>query len=125
PLIKITLDKNANFGKVKEFLYKNTALQSYVSVNMVMLKDGKVPQVFGFKEALLEYLKHSKKVLRNKITFDLNKAKLRLEIVEGYLKALSIIDEVVALIKKQPNSASACIALMQNYNFSERQAKAI
>lgn len=125
PLIKITLDKNANFGKVKEFLYKNTALQSYVSVNMVMLKDGKVPQVFGFKEALLEYLKHSKKVLRNKITFDLNKAKLRLEIVEGYLKALSIIDEVVALIKKQPNSASACMALMQNYNFSERQAKAI
>lgn len=125
PLIKITLDKNANYGKVKEFLYKNTALQSYVSVNMVMLKDGKVPQVFGFKEALLEYLEHSKKVLRNKINFDLDKAKARLEIVEGYLKALSIIDEVVALIKSQPNSAAACIALMNNYNFSERQAKAI
>lgn len=125
PLIKITLDKNANYGKVKEFLYKNTALQSYVSVNMVMLKDGKVPQIFGFKEALLEYLEHSKKVLRNKITFDLNKAKLRLEIVNGYLKALSIIDEVVALIKAQDSSAAACLALMNNFNFSERQAKAI
>lgn len=125
PLIKITLDKNANYGKVKEFLYKNTALQSYVSVNMVMLKDGKVPQIFGFKEALLEYLEHSKKVLRNKILFDLDKAKARLEIVEGYLKALSIIDEIVALIKAQANSAAACIALMNNYNFSERQAKAI
>lgn len=125
PLIKITLDKNTNYGKVKEFLYKNTALQSYVSVNMVMLKDGKTPQIFGFKEALLEYLEHSKKVLRNKTTFELNKAKARLEIVEGYLKALSIIDEVVALIKAQPNSAAACVALMTTYNFSERQAKAI
>ena len=125
PLIKITVDNSANFGKVKDFLYKNTALQSYFSVNMVMLKDGKIPQIFGLKEALLEYLAHSKKVLRNKITFDLNKAKARLEIVEGYLKALSIIDEIVALIKSQPNSAAACIALMNNYGFSERQAKAI
>lgn len=125
PLIKITLDKGVNFGKVKEFLYKNTSLQSYFGINMVMLKDGKVPQIFGFKEALLEYLKHSKIVLRNEIIFELNKAKLRLEIVEGYVKALSIIDEIVALIKAQPNSATACIALMDKYNFSERQAKAI
>ena len=125
PLIKITLAKGANFGKVKEFLYKNTALQSYFSVNMVMLKDGKFPQIFGLKEAMLEYLEHSKKVLRNQITFDLNKAKARLEIVEGYLKALSIIDEVVALIKAQANSAMACLALMNTYGFSERQAKAI
>lgn len=125
PLIKITLDKSANYGKVKEFLYKNTALQSYVSVNMVMLKDGKVPQVFGFKEALLEYLEHSKIILKNKTQFELNKAQSRLEIVEGYLKALSIIDQVVALIKAQSNSAAACMALMNNFNFSERQAKAI
>jgi DNA gyrase subunit A len=125
PLIKITLEKNASFGKVKDFLYKNTSLQSYFSVNMTMLKDGKFPQVFGLKEALLEYLEHSKKVLRNRITFDLQKAQDRLEIVEGYLKALSIIDEVVALIKSKSSSASACIALMETYDFSERQAKAI
>lgn len=125
PLIKITLEKGANFAKVKEFLYKNTALQSYFSVNMVMLKDGKVPQVFGLKEAMLEYLEHSKKVLKNRIIFDLEKAKARLEIVEGYLKALSIIDEVVALIKAQSSSAAACVALMNTFGFSERQAKAI
>lgn len=125
PLIKITLEKGANFAKVKEFLYKNTALQSYFSVNMVMLKDGKVPQVFGLKEAMLEYLEHSKKVLKNRIIFDLEKAKTRLEIVEGYLKALSIIDEVVALIKAQSSSAAACVALMNTFGFSERQAKAI
>lgn len=125
PLIKITLEKGANFAKVKEFLYKNTALQSYFSVNMVMLKDGKVPQVFGLKEAMLEYLEHSKKVLKNRIIFDLEKAKARLEIVEGYLKALSIIDEVVALIKAQSSSAVACVALMNTFGFSERQAKAI
>lgn len=125
PLIKITLEKNVNFGKVIEFLYKNTSLQSYFSVNMVMLKDGKFPKVFGLKEAMIEYLEHSKKVLRNKITFDRNKAIDRLEVVNGYLKALSIIDEVVALIKKQTNSANACLALMKTYNFSERQAKAI
>lgn len=125
PLIKITLAKGANFGKIKEFLYKNTSLQSYFSVNMVMLKDGKIPQVFGLKAAMLEYLEHSKKVLRNKTQFELDKANARLEIVEGYLKALSIIDEVVALIKQQNSSAAACVALMQTYNFSERQAKAI
>ena len=125
PLIKITLEKGANFAKVKEFLYKNTALQSYFSVNMVMLKDGKVPQVFGLKEAMLEYLEHSKKVLKNRVIFDLEKAKARLEIVEGYLKALSIIDEVVALIKAQSSSAAACLALMNTFGFSERQAKAI
>ena len=125
PLIKITLEKGANFAKVKEFLYKNTSLQSYFSVNMAMLKDGKVPQIFGLKEAMVEYLEHSKKVLRNQIQFDLEKAKARLEIVEGYLKALSIIDEIVALIKAQTSSAAACIALMNTYGFSERQAKAI
>lgn len=125
PLIKITLEKGANFAKVKEFLYKNTALQSYFSVNMVMLKDGKIPQIFGLKEAMMEYLEHSKKVLRNQIKFDLEKAKARLEIVEGYLKALSIIDEIVALIKAQSSSAAACVALMNTYGFSERQAKAI
>ena len=90
-----------------------------------MLKDGKVPQIFGLKEAMVEYLEHSKKVLRNQIQFDLEKAKARLEIVEGYLKALSIIDEIVALIKAQTSSAAACIALMNTYGFSERQAKAI
>lgn len=125
PLIKITLEKGANFAKVKEFLYKNTSLQSYFSVNMVMLKDGKIPQIFGLKEAMLEYLEHSKRVLRNQIVFDLEKAKARLEIVEGYLKALSIIDEIVALIKAQSSSAAACVALMNTYGFSERQAKAI
>lgn len=125
PLIKITLEKNTNYGKVIEFLYKNTALQSYFSVNMVMLKDGKYPKIFGLKEAMLEYLEHSKKVLKNKIIFDYNKAVDRLEVVNGYLKALSIIDEIVTLIKQQTNSANACLALMQTYNFSERQAKAI
>lgn len=125
PLIKISLAKNANIGKVKEFLYKNTALQSYFSVNMVMLKDGKIPQVFGLQEAMNEYLTHSKKVLYNKITFDLHKAENRLEIVNGYLKALSIIDQIVACIKKQANSAVACIALMKEFDFSEKQAKAI
>ena len=125
PLIKITLSKGANFGKVKEFLYKNTSLQSYFSVNMVMLKDGKVPQVFGLKSAMQEYLNHSKIILKNKTIFDLQKAKDRLEIVEGYLKALSIIDEIVALIKKQDNAAKACIMLMNEYGFTERQAKAI
>ena len=84
-----------------------------------------MPQVFGLKEAMLEYLEHSKKVLKNRIIFDLEKAKARLEIVEGYLKALSIIDEVVALIKAQSSSAAACVALMNTFDFSERQAKAI
>lgn len=125
PLIKITVAKGHSLEKVKNFLYKNTSLQYYFSVNMVMLKDGRVPQIFGFREALLEYLEHSKKVLKNQTIFDLNKAELRMEIVEGYLKALSIIDEIVSLIKSKTNSALACAALMEVYNFTERQAKAI
>ena len=125
PLIKITLSKGVSHAKVKDFLYKNTSLQSYFGVNMVMLKDGKYPQVFGLKEAMLEYLEHSKNVLRNKTKFDLEKATLRLEIVEGYLKALSIIDQIVALIKSQSSTAAACLRLMNDFGFSERQAKAI
>lgn len=125
PRIKITLDKKANPYKVKEWLYKNTSLQNYFSVNMVMLKDGKSPEVFGLKEAMLEYLKHSEVVLDRELHFDLGKAQARLHIVEGYLKALDIINDVVALIKSKDSTATAISALVETFGFTDIQAKAI
>lgn len=125
PNLKIVLTKKANIGKVLQLLYDNTAIQNHFSVNMVMLENGSYPKIFGFKEALQSYLEHAKEVLRKETVFDLDKAEARLHIVEGYLKALSIINEIVSLIKSQKNAATAISALMNNYGFSEIQAKAI
>lgn len=125
PLIKITLNKKANPEKVKQWLYKNTSIQYHFGINMVMLQNGVSPKIFGWKEALEEYLDHSKVVLIKELEFDLQKAKNRLHIVEGYLKALSIIDEVVATIRASENSAAAALALISEFSFSEVQAKAI
>lgn len=125
PLIKITLNKKANPEKVRQWLFSNTSLQYHVGVNMVMLENGTSPKIFGWKEALNAYLTHAKEVLRKECEFDRTKAKNRLHILEGYLKALSIIDEVVATIRASANSGAATLALMEKFEFTELQAKAI
>lgn len=125
PLIKITLSKKANPDKVREWLFRNTSLQYHFGINMVMLEDGIAPKVFGWKEALLAYLNHSKIVLKKELEFDLKKAQNRLHIVDGFLEALSIIDEVVSTIRASDSGAAAVLALMNEFNFTELQAKAI
>lgn len=125
PLIKIYLSRRANPDKVLKYLYKNTSLQYYYGINMTMLENGRYPKVFTWKEALQSYLNHEMSVYRQGFIFDLNKIKNRIHIIEGLLKAISILDEVIALIKGAADTRSAFLGLQKIFGFSEEQAKAI
>lgn len=125
PLIKIYLSRRANPDKVLKYLYKNTSLQYYYGINMTMLENGRYPKVFTWKEALQSYLNHEMSVYRQGFIFDLNKIKNRIHIIEGLLKAISILDEVIALIKGAADARSASLGLQKIFGFSEEQAKAI
>lgn len=125
PLIKIYLSRRANPDKVLKYLYKNTSLQYYYGINMTMLENGRYPKVFTWKEALQSYLNHEMFVYRQGFIFDLNKIKNRIHIIEGLLKAISILDEVIALIKGAADTRSASLGLQKIFGFSEEQAKAI
>ena len=125
PLIKIYLSKKANPSKVLKYLYKNTSLQYHYGINMTMLEDGRYPKVFTWKEALQSYLTHEVSVYTKGFQFDLNKIKNRIHIIDGLLKAISILDDVIALIKSATDSKDASKRLQENFGFSEKQAKAI
>jgi DNA gyrase subunit A len=125
PNIKIYLKRAANPERVLRFLYKNTSLQYYYSINMTMLEEGRFPKVFNWKTALQAHIDHEKVVYRNGFIFDLNKIKKRLHIIEGLLKALDLIDEVIQTIKTAADTANASRGLQQLLSIDEEQAKAI
>lgn len=125
PLIKIYLSKKANPDRVLRYLYKNTSLQYYYGINMTMLENGRFPKVFTWKGALEAHLIHEIEVYTQGFIFDLNKIKSRIHIIEGLLKAISILDEVIALIKGASDTHNASLGLQQVFGFSETQAKAI
>ena len=125
PLIKIYLSKRANPDKVLAFLYKNTSLQSYYGINMTMLKDGRFPKVFTWKEALQEHINHEIMVYKRGFEFDLKKIEKRLHIIDGLKIALANIEEVVKIIKSSSTTAAASKTLQSNYNLDSEQAKAI
>lgn len=125
PLIKIYLSKKANPDRVLRYLYKNTSLQYYYGINMTMLENGRFPKVFTWKDALEAHLTHEIEVYTQGFIFDLNKIKSRIHIIEGLLKAISILDEVIALIKGASDTHNASLGLQQVFGFSEVQAKAI
>ena len=125
PLIKIYLSRKANPDKVLKYLYKNTSLQYYYGINMTMLENGRYPKVFTWKKALQSYLNHEISVYRQGFIFDLNKIKNRIHIIEGLLKAINNIDEVIHLIKEAADSKNASLALQKFLGITEIQAKAI
>lgn len=125
PLIKIYLTKAANPERVLRYLYKNTSLQSHYGINMTMLKDGRFPKVYGWHEALQAHIDHEKVVYKRGFEYDLRKISARLLIIEGLLKAISCIDEVIAVIKKSASSGEANLALQKLLSINETQAKAI
>ena len=125
PLIKIYLTKAANPERVLRYLYKNTSLQSHYGINMTMLKDGRFPKVYGWREALQAHIDHEKVVYRRGFEYDLKKIDTRLIIIEGLLKAISCIDEVIATIKGSNSSGEANLALQKLLSINETQAKAI
>ena len=125
PLIKIFITKKANPDKVIRYLYKNTALQYHYAINMVMLDEGKVPKVFGWKEALQAHINHEIEVYTKSYQFDLHKIAARIHIVDGLLVALANIDEVVAIIKNASSPAAAGLALREKFLLDEIQTKHI
>lgn len=123
--IRIYLTKGANPKKMMAKLYKDTALENWYSINMILLDQGRFPKVFGWREACDAYIAHIRECKRNMIQFDLDKALARKNIVDGLIKAYSIIDEVVALIRSSSNPSEAAEKLISIYEFNEEQAKAI
>lgn len=123
--IRIYLSKGVNVKKMISKLYKDTSLENWFSVNMVLLDKGRFPKVFGWREACDAYITHIRECKRNIVQFDLDKALARKNIVEGLIKAYSIIDEVIALIKGSKNPAEAKNGLIQTFDFNSEQAEAI
>ena len=125
PLIKIYLTKKANPDKVLKFLYKETSLQYYYSINFTMLDNGRFPRVFTWKEMLQAHINHEREVYRRSFEYDLRKIENRIHIINGLLICLARIDEVVATIKASASTAAASITLQQNFLLDAEQAKAV
>ena len=125
PDLRIYLDKKANPERVLKLLYKETSLQTHFSINMVMLDKGITPRTFGWKEALQAHIDHEKEVYRRGYEFDLKKIEDRLHIIEGLLKVIEDIDNVVRLIKTSESTSVARQRLMSEYALDEIQTKAI
>ena len=125
PLIKIYLTKKANPDRVLKYLYKNTSLQSYYSINMTMLDNGRFPKVFGWKEALQAHIEHEKIIYRRGFEFDLNKIEKRIHIIDGLLICIANINEVVHIIKTSTSAAAASKNLQDKFLLDEEQAKAV
>ena len=121
----ITLKRDANANVVKNNLFKLTQLQSTFSINMVALVDG-VPRQINLRDALVAYVKHQRDVVTRRSQFRLDKAKRREHILEGRIKALDVIDAIIALIRASDDVAAARDGLMAApYEFSEIQANDI
>lgn len=125
PLIKIYLSKKANPDKVLKYLYKNTSLQSYFSINFTMLDQGRFPKVFTWKEMLQAHIDHEKEVYRRGFEFDLRKIEKRIHIIDGLLICMASIEEVVQTIKSSTSTAAASTALQSKFLLDEEQAKAV
>lgn len=120
----IELDKNASTKTVIAKLFKFSRLEDTYSFNQVALVE-KAPRLLNLKQLIEIYIKHQNSVLIRKTQFDLDKIKAKIHILEGLLVALEDIDNVIALIKKSESAATAKIALIDKYKFSESQVKAI
>ena len=122
--IVVELKKDVYPQVVLNFFYKHTSLQETFGANMLALVDGK-PRVLNLREMIYYYLQHQKDVVTRRTRFDLNKAQARAHILEGLLKALDHIDEIVALIRNSPDTSTARQGLMDTFDFTEKQAQAI
>ncbi|HYF80341.1 MAG TPA: DNA gyrase subunit A [Symbiobacteriaceae bacterium] len=122
--VVVELRRDANANVVLNQLYKYTSLQSNFSIHNLALVDGR-PQTLNLKQMLHYYLQHQLEVIVRRTRFDLAKAEARAHIVEGLLKALDIIDEVIATIRSSPTTDEARTRLITNFGFSEIQAQHI
>lgn len=121
-LVEISCEEDPH--KILRKLYSSTSLQKNFNANQMALV-GKTPKLLTLKSYLDLYIKHNIECIVNEFKFDLNKAKDKLEIVEGLLKALEDIDNIIQVIKKSESVAKAKENLIAKYDFTANQAKAI
>ena len=122
--IAIELKKDANTELILNYLFKYTDLQINYNFNMVAI-DNFTPRQVGIVPILSSYIAHRREVILARSRFDKEKAEKRLHIVEGLIRVISILDEVIALIRASENKADAKENLKVSYDFTEEQAEAI
>lgn len=122
--IVIDLKKNANKELVINYLLKNTDMQISYNFNMVSIVNRR-PKLLGLSAALDAFIAHQKEVVKRRTEFDLKHAKARYHIVEGLIKCISILDEVIKTIRASKNKSDAKDNLVKEYDFTEAQAEAI
>ncbi|GAB4455143.1 MAG: DNA gyrase subunit A [Anaerolineales bacterium] len=122
--IVLELTKNADPDAVLRELYKRTPMQTTFSINLLALVDGE-PRTLTLKQALRVYIEHRLTVIKRRAEFDLEKAKARAHILEGYLVALKNLDEIIELIRSAADVDAARSRLMKRYKLTEMQATAI
>ncbi len=122
--IAIELKKDADEQTILNYLFKYTDLQINYNFNMVAI-DNYTPRQVGIIPMLTSYIAHRKDIIVARSKFDKEKAEKRLHIVEGLIRVISILDEVIALIRASENKADAKENLKVSYDFSEEQAEAI
>ena len=122
--IVIELKKDADSQNILNYLFKNTDLQVSYNFNMVAI-DHMTPVQVGLKRILASYLEHEEAVVTKRTKFDLNKAEARLEIIQGLIHAMDILDKVIKTIRASKNKSDAKKNLIASYDFTENQAEAI
>ena len=122
--IVIRLKKDANSNVVLNMLYKYSPLQSSFSVNNVALVNGR-PRTLNLKQLIKYFVRHRHEVILRRTRFDLEKAQKRAHILEGLLRALDVIDQIINIIRASKSVDEAKAELMSTFDFSEAQATAI
>ena len=122
--IVIDIKKEANKDLILNYLYKNTELQTSYNYNMIAIVN-RCPKLLSLIDIIDAYILHLKEVLTNRTKFDLDHAKLRFHIVEGLIKAISILDEVIRVIRASKNKSDAKENLVKEFDFTIEQAEAI
>ena len=122
--VVIDVKKNANKDLIINYLLKNTDMQISYNFNMVSIVNRR-PKLLGLAGALDAFISHQKEVVRRRTEFDLAHAKARYHIVEGLIKCISILDEVIKTIRASKNKADAKENLVKEFEFTEMQAEAI
>ncbi len=122
--IAIDLKKDANEDLIINYLLKNTDMMISYNYNMVAIVNRR-PMILGILDILDAYIAHQKEVITRRTEFDLKVAKARMHILEGLIKALSILDEVIKVIRSSKNKANAIENLQMEFDFTKEQAEAI
>ncbi|VEU71243.1 DNA topoisomerase IV subunit A [Mycoplasmopsis glycophila] len=123
--ILITLEEDANVESILGYLFQKTQMQVTYSYNNVVIDEG-APKILNLSKLLSSYIKHIKEIKTKTLEYDLEKYKLRLEIVEGFIKVSEITDQVIRVIRKSEGSKAGVIKdLIAHFGFTEVQARAI